>query len=224
MGNLGNRRRITVIDKKFQIRFASYMCLWIVALCFIYPFIIKSLFDYFFRLTAHDPMGPDLDSLYRVRKEVITLLLLTEAAFLTMTFMLVIFVSHRIAGPLYKLRQAMAAFASGDLRFPLKFRTKDYFQNIADDFNRMVGQIRDRSRHDAEMVAVALSRVSTASDKGTDEVRLELEPALAILRKLHEEHIAHASAAAQQTGADDSGSAPAPQASAAEGDGDTRTA
>lgn len=217
MGASSNRRRITIIDKKFQIRFAIYMCLWVVALCFIYPFIVKSLFDYFFRLTAHDPLGPDLESLFRVRREVLTLLILTETAFLTMTFMMVIFVSHRIAGPLFKLRRALTDFGGGELRNPLKFRNKDYFHNLADDFNRMVAQVRERSRHDAEMVAVALSRVGEARDKGTDPVRAELDPALAILRKLHEEHVQQASAAYRTEGLEFSGKKEASEKSGSSG-------
>ena len=168
------------------------MCVWIAALCFIYPLIVKNLFDYFLRYVAHDPLGPELESLAHVRHEVLVLLGLTELAFLVMTFLMCVFVSHRIAGPLYKLRKGFEDFVNGNLRHELKFRTKDYFQNTADDFNRMVAALRARAKQDAEMTAVAISRVHSAMDRATNPVRGELEPALVILKKIHEQQIAMA--------------------------------
>jgi methyl-accepting chemotaxis protein len=189
MAKHSNRRRIIVIDKKFQIRFAAYMCGWLVALCFIYPFIVKNLFDYFYRLTAHDPLGPDLQNLMQVRTEVITLLILTEVAFLLMTFLMVVFISHRIAGPLYKLRKTFAEFGAGEFKHQLKFREKDYFQIVAEDFNTMAGQLRERTRHEAEMVAVVISRMTLARDQGSEQVKAELDPALTILRTLQAQQL-----------------------------------
>lgn len=224
-----NRRRVIIVDRKFQVRFALYMCVWIVGLCFVYPFIVQMLFDFFIRMMAHDPLGPDIETLERVRTQVLTLIMATEATFLVMTFLIASFLSHRIAGPLFKLRKSFADFASGQLDRPLKFRAKDHFQNVADDFNHMVNHLRDRSRHDAEMLAVTISRVSQASDKGSDDVRNELTPALAILKKLYDEQIA-LSAPAERQGHGEATESQATSTAATgsvpqgSGDGNTKTA
>lgn len=51
-------------------------------------------------------------------------------------------VSHRIAGPLYKLRKHMDDVASGYTSQDVYFRKRDYFPEIADGFNRVMARLR----------------------------------------------------------------------------------
>jgi methyl-accepting chemotaxis protein len=44
--------------------------------------------------------------------------------------------SHRISGPLYRLKQHMLAIARGDKVERLKFRDGDFFQDLAETFNK----------------------------------------------------------------------------------------
>jgi nitrogen fixation/metabolism regulation signal transduction histidine kinase len=46
-----------------------------------------------------------------------------------------IYFSHKIAGPLYRLKKHLNETAAGKAAQPLKFRTGDYFQEIADAYN-----------------------------------------------------------------------------------------
>ncbi|QDS96825.1 hypothetical protein [Adhaeretor mobilis] len=66
---------------------------------------------------------------------------------LVMIFMLPVFVvdtikiSHRFAGPIYRLRQTVRSMAdSGEVKI-LKFRDFDFWQGLADDFNRMTARL-----------------------------------------------------------------------------------
>ena len=93
------RRTIILINKPFQLRFAIYVCLWLAAMCFVYPIITANLFDYLIRYAAQDPMGPELTGLLKTKRDVLTLLILTESAFIAMTFMVCVFMSHRDRGP-----------------------------------------------------------------------------------------------------------------------------
>jgi hypothetical protein len=67
--------------------------------------------------------------------------------FLVMLFMLPVFVldtiklSHRFAGPIYRLRQTIRQIAQGDPPPRLKFRDFDFWQGLAKDFNRMVDRL-----------------------------------------------------------------------------------
>lgn len=84
---------------------------------------------------------------------------------LVMVFMLPVFVvdtiklSHRFAGPIYRLRQSIRTIAQGGEHRPLKFRDFDFWQGLAQDFNIMV----DR-----------LSNKSSAADDVTDREQSEL--------------------------------------------------
>ena len=66
---------------------------------------------------------------------------------LVMLFMLPVFVidsiklSHRFAGPIYRLRQTIRALANGEEYQPLKFRDFDFWQGLALDFNKMIERL-----------------------------------------------------------------------------------
>ncbi|MCK4941329.1 HAMP domain-containing protein, partial [candidate division WOR-3 bacterium] len=55
---------------------------------------------------------------------------------------IVIFISHRIAGPLYRLKMFMEKVENGDYSVKLNFRSNDAIHDVADSFNRMVQGIR----------------------------------------------------------------------------------
>src|ERR1700722_9789421 len=94
-------RRVFLINKKFQLRFAFYVCSWLVALSLAYPLIISGLFDYLIRYLALDPMGPAIGSLEQTREDLIWLLIMMQVVLLSLTFLISIFMSRKIAGPLY---------------------------------------------------------------------------------------------------------------------------
>ena len=66
-----------------------------------------------------------------------------------MFFMLPVFIvdtiklSHRFAGPIYRLRQTIRIAGRRRARYqPMKFRDFDFWQGLAEDFNQMVERPR----------------------------------------------------------------------------------
>jgi hypothetical protein len=63
---------------------------------------------------------------------------------LVMFFLLPVFVmdtiklSHRFAGPIFSLRRAIRSVALGEKPQPLKFRKKDFWHELAQDYNTML--------------------------------------------------------------------------------------
>ncbi len=55
---------------------------------------------------------------------------------------IVIFISHRIAGPLHRLKQYMKKLGDGDFALRLRFRTYDEIHDVADSFNEMVENLK----------------------------------------------------------------------------------
>jgi nitrogen fixation/metabolism regulation signal transduction histidine kinase len=73
----------------------------------------------------------------------------THGPFLLVMFlMLPVFIvdtiklSHRFAGPIYRLRHVIRAIARGEKYQPLKFREMDFWQDLAEDFNEMVERLK----------------------------------------------------------------------------------
>jgi hypothetical protein len=66
---------------------------------------------------------------------------------LVLFFLLPVFIvdtiklSHRFAGPIYRLRNTIRKMAQGEPYQPVKFRDVDFWQGLAEDFNQMVERI-----------------------------------------------------------------------------------
>ena len=52
-------------------------------------------------------------------------------------------VSHRFAGPMYRLRNALRDAADGKPVAPIQFRDGDFWCEMAEEFNRLSARIRD---------------------------------------------------------------------------------
>jgi len=136
------RRRIFLINKPFQFRFSLYVCSWLFAISFVYPLIVYNLFEYFAHYLTLDPNGPTLESIKALRKDIIWLLVFFQCAFVGLTFLVSIFMSHRIAGPLHKLKLFFKQNGNGKLSPNVHFRGSDHFKDVAQEYNDMLGAIR----------------------------------------------------------------------------------
>jgi sensor histidine kinase YesM len=169
------RRKISLINTRFQVRYSLFVCAWIFLLSLVYPLIIYNLFDFFIGSATIDPTGPSVPRLYEARTQILHLLIVLQALFMLITFLISIFTSHRIAGPVYKLMQYMRGAAKGRLTPDLHFRKGDHFSELADEYNLMVKGVnagRDQ----------AVAHIQRAMAQATPEARTELEKALASLR------------------------------------------
>ena len=186
------RRRIFLINRRFQLRFAFYVCSFLFALSFAYPLIINSTFDFFIKTLAADPAAPSVIYLEETRKELLSLLLLMEAVFLSIAFVISIFISHRVAGPLFKLGRYFREARDGNIEQKLFFRKNDYFQELCSDYNAMMESIQKRVGHDgsgtssgdsSQSIRQAIPVIESAATKADAKTRAELESALTVLRK-----------------------------------------
>jgi sensor histidine kinase YesM len=66
--------------------------------------------------------------------------------------------THRIVGPLYRVRQAVKAVAAGEEQEPMTLRKGDYLQELKDDFNEMLEALEGRG-------AGVLKKPATAQDR-----------------------------------------------------------
>ncbi len=61
--------------------------------------------------------------------------------------------SNRFAGPMYRLRMAIKSITEGDLPTKIKFRTGDFWQEAADDFNVVLDKYRALEEENAALKA-----------------------------------------------------------------------
>ena len=56
---------------------------------------------------------------------------------LVVTYLFGIKVSHRMAGPIYRIKMTLADMAKGDLRGDVRLREKDNFKSVAESLNHL---------------------------------------------------------------------------------------
>jgi len=70
-----------------------------------------------------------------------------------------LFASHKIAGPIFRLNSSLKNLAKGKYEERLKFRKNDYFQEVADNFNRMAESVEKRVVEESKVISEMDSKV-----------------------------------------------------------------
>lgn len=184
------RRGTLLIDRAFQLRFSWYVCSWILALGLINPAIANTLFELVLKYAESVPGNPGIATLQSMRGNVILLLVLLQLLFAGAVFVTSLFLSHRIAGPIHKLKLFIRAAKEGAIDRDLTFREKDHFKEVATEYNSMMESIRDMFSRNSELAASVADSIeralSQAGPETRPDTRKELEEAVAKLRKIRE--------------------------------------
>lgn len=137
-----------LIDKPFQLRFVLY--------CLGFNFVLSGLFVYsayrFFR--QFEMMGrsagfpPDHSFFNFIQRQELHLYTNMLWSLLFVTIVALIFgviQSHKIAGPLYRLKLELKKMTTNKKLSNISFRQKDYFQDIPEEFNKMVESVTEKN-------------------------------------------------------------------------------
>lgn len=75
------------------------------------------------------------------------------AAIIVLPFILLdcVRITNKFAGPVNRLRQAMAELAAGRQVEPLKFRENDFWAEVADGFNQVLKRVPDQQVGDGDV-------------------------------------------------------------------------
>ncbi len=160
------RRKQHFIKKGYQTRFIVKFCLLVLV-----GAVISSLLLYWVsqgsltstfensRLTVRNTSVAILPAV--IYTNLITLALVTVA-----TVFVVLYVSHRIAGPLYRFEKELAEIAEGDLTKVIHLRRRDEVTDMAESLNRMTASLRGRLQELSKELdeAARLAQEENASD------------------------------------------------------------
>lgn len=78
-----------------------------------------------------------------------------------------IVITHRVAGPVYKMKRQIRAVRDGNLSVPSPLRKGDELKDFFDTFNEMVGALRERRQEQVQVLKQVLSDLegSVSEDK-----------------------------------------------------------
>ncbi|RLB25540.1 MAG: hypothetical protein DRG71_03830 [Deltaproteobacteria bacterium] len=136
------KRQTYLVEKRFQISFILKFCLLVLAGVIVSSALIilltrGTLTSTFVnsKLTIQSTASVILPAL--LYTNLITLGLVTVA-----TIVVTLFVSHKIAGPLYRLEKELKAIGDGDLTRQISLRRKDQVTRLARSLDEAVNQLR----------------------------------------------------------------------------------
>lgn len=132
--NPNNRRRKYIINPRLQIPWVIWI--FLLALAIIACFIVAIALYIIPRENQEtlDPMIWDISPLIVI---VILWILLTVLAWI------VILMSHKFAGPIYRFQSVVKAITNGNFDLPpINLRKRDEFKDVAEDFNKMIEVLR----------------------------------------------------------------------------------
>lgn len=137
------KRTRYIVEKNIQFRFVSLLVLNLVIFFFIAVLIIyfsgwRQLIEKMANVYPQGRLTDILNAIY-LRFCVGFLFLLPVAAISA------ILVSHKIAGPLVRIKWALRQLIDGNYDIFIKLRKGDRLKDVADDINKLAGSLKRRN-------------------------------------------------------------------------------
>ncbi len=116
------------MNPSFQLSFSLIVCSIIFISSLVYPII---LLDFFTELMTR---FPEIQAKMKLAQtDLIIFLGIIQLIFISMVFIMFIFMTHKIAGPMHKLKNHLANIRQGQPITPLTFRDGDHFHDVAEE-------------------------------------------------------------------------------------------
>lgn len=186
-----HKRRILVVDG-FQAQWVLTLLVWVAAL--LVWFVALILGPVAWQVSSGAATQQDLETASALLALHDRLWLPVIALFLGMT-LVVIKLTHRVAGPLYRFRQVFAEMAKGNLAASAKIRERDYLHQESKALQSALDSVAGRVKHaQAAVAGLDGDLASLRSVTAEDLVRLRERAARAreALSTLHTERSAAA--------------------------------
>ncbi|MBI3991297.1 MAG: methyl-accepting chemotaxis protein [Candidatus Omnitrophica bacterium] len=178
------RRRIYFIEKSFQAKFILKFC----ALVVLGGLLTIGLL-YFLAMQSATVSFVNSRVVVRSTADFILPILIQTVAIVVVivgfaTVIVTLFVSHKIAGPLYRLKKVMQELEGGDFSQDFHIRHLDQLQDLAKTFNTTIKKIRERIQILKEGLEILEKGINSISENEISENKRTL---LFELKKVSEE-------------------------------------
>ncbi len=93
------------------------------------------------------------------RSSLLTYLILTQLGFIGLVFVFCVFISHKIAGPMYKLINHLRQIRESDQVEDIHFREGDQFPEVAHEINLTINYLKQKSEEEVEYLSEVLDYI-----------------------------------------------------------------
>ncbi len=179
-----HKRRTYLIDREFQVKFILKFCALTAAAGLLFMSIL-----YFSVMQSTAVSIVNSRVVVRSTADLILPILIQTVIVVTIvmslfTILVVLFVSHKIAGPLYRFKRVMQELENGDFSSDFQIRTPDQLQELAKAFNSMIKRVREELGQLKENSLTLKQKLENLSDHEISELK---RPILKELKAITEE-------------------------------------
>lgn len=111
-----------------------------------------------------------------------------QLGFTLLVFILCIFLSHKIAGPMYKLQKFLHDVQDNGFNGRLFFRKGDYFQEVAEDINDTFEELEEKYQNDMVYLGEVSSYLNNLSMVVPDDKKVVLNEITQRLGEIQERY------------------------------------
>ena len=150
------RRRIVVIKRALQMK---YVLLVFAAVLLTVTIVTLDLY-YIMGQVYGDQLGSDLPAVIRGSARLLAIHL---PIYFAAVIVAAVFISHKFAGPIFRLEKVAEAIAGGDLTIKANLRAGDELFDTAEHINVMIETLRQKllkEKHLSDRIAQKLSEIS----------------------------------------------------------------
>ncbi len=158
------KRRTYLIKKGLQLRYMGVIITAMLAVCLLVGFTIYTTI-----WAAFTDPGVELYKLQDIFETSNRQLIFRIAILCAFIAAASVFVSHKIAGPVYRFEQSARAIGAGDLSLKIKLRKGDELGDLAEAMNAMVETLADAVRKENSLRDRLVGLMSEIEEKMGDE-------------------------------------------------------
>ena len=179
-----HKRRNYLIDREFQIKFILKFCALVAAGGLLFMGIL-----YFSVMQSTAVSIVNSRVMVRSTADLILPILIQTVIVVTIvislfTILVTLFISHKIAGPLYRFKKVIQELENGDFSSDFKIRNPDQLQELAGAFNSMIKKVREEMGQLKENSLSLKDKLESLSEHEISELK---RPILKELKKISEE-------------------------------------
>lgn len=132
------------------------------------------------------------ENINKIQKELIFYLIIIQLVMTVLVLVIFIFLTHKIAGPLYKLKNHLFKIRTGSPITPLTFREGDYFHDVAEEVSLFLETVKSNQETDFENIddiATYLKNLSSVVPDDKRPVLDEIHRRLIQVQKRYQEDV-----------------------------------
>ena len=172
------RRRILLIKRALQTKYVGLVFFTVL----LTVFLVSLDLYYILGKNYINQLGGE--NFLQIVKGTLRLLSVNLPVYFFLVILVSVFISHKFAGPIFRLEKVAEAIANGDLTVKAALRAGDELFETAESMNQMIELLRQKllkEKHLSDRIAKTLSEISDKLTKGaltTESAALQLRDVL----------------------------------------------